>query len=70
MNALELADALDWVCKNHLVAIGDADFKATSIMLRQLKAENDALRKTVDSLFLGMESSIELNKAQALRDQK
>jgi hypothetical protein len=35
MNANELADALDWVCENHLVGIGDADFKATSIMLRQ-----------------------------------
>ena len=35
MNANELADALDWVCENHLVGIGDADFKATAIMLRQ-----------------------------------
>jgi hypothetical protein len=70
MNALEMADALDWVCENHLVGIGDSDFKATSAMLRQLKAENDALRKTVDSLFLGIESSIELNKAQALRNKK
>ena len=39
MNALELADALDWVCENHLVGIGDADFKATAIMLRQQQAE-------------------------------
>ena len=35
MNANELADALDWVCENHLVGIGDADFKATATMLRQ-----------------------------------
>ena len=39
MNANELADALDWVCENHLVGIGDADFKATAIMLRQQQAE-------------------------------
>jgi hypothetical protein len=35
MNAYELADKLDWVCENHLVAIGDADFKVTANMLRQ-----------------------------------
>lgn len=35
MNAHELADALDWVCENHLIRIGDVDFKATAIMLRQ-----------------------------------
>ena len=39
MNALELADALDWVCENHLVGIGDADFKATATMLRQQQAK-------------------------------
>ena len=39
MNANELADALDWVCENHLVGIGDADFKATATMLRQQQAE-------------------------------
>ena len=43
MNALELADALDWVCENHLVGIGDADFKATATMLRQQQAEIDRL---------------------------
>jgi hypothetical protein len=59
MNATELADALDWVCENHLVGIGDADFKATATMLRQqqaeieaLKAENRVLRK--GELWLGM----------------
>jgi len=45
MNALELADALDWVCENHLVGIGDADFKATATMLRQQQAEIEALKK-------------------------
>jgi hypothetical protein len=39
MNANELADALDWVCENHLVGIGDADFKAISTMLRQQQEE-------------------------------
>jgi hypothetical protein len=39
-------------------------------MLRQLQAENDALRKTVDSLFAGLDSSIALNKAQAERQVK
>ena len=44
MNANELADALDWVCENHLVGIGDADFKATATMLRQQQAEIEALK--------------------------
>ena len=44
MNALELADALDWVCENHLVGIGNADFKATATMLRQQQAEIEALK--------------------------
>ena len=44
MNALELADALDWVCENQLVGIGDADFKATATMLRQQQAEIEALK--------------------------
>jgi hypothetical protein len=44
MNANELADALDWVCENHLVGIGDADFKATTTMLRQQQTEIEALR--------------------------
>jgi hypothetical protein len=44
MNANELADALDWVCKNHLVGIGDADFKATANMLRQQQVEINSLR--------------------------
>ena len=45
MNANELADALDWVCENHLVGIGDADFKAIATMLRQQQAEIEALKQ-------------------------
>ena len=49
MNANELADALDWVCENHLVGIGDADFKATATMLRQQQAEIEALKQIIDA---------------------
>ena len=63
MNAYELADLIG-MC-------GDGGYNQdAATMLRQLKAENDALRKTVDSLFLGMESSLALNKAQAERQEK
>ena len=51
MNALELADALDWVCENHLVGIGDADFKATATMLRQQQAEIEALKAKLAYMF-------------------
>ena len=44
MNAYEMADALDWVCENHLTGIGDADFKATATMLRQQQAEIERLK--------------------------
>ena len=37
--ANELADELDWVCENHLIGIGNADFKATATMLRQQQAK-------------------------------
>jgi hypothetical protein len=40
------------------------------IMLRQLQAENDALRKIVDSLFEGLDSSLALNKAQVERNNE
>ena len=50
MNANELADALDWVCENHLTGIGDADFKATATMLRQQQAEIEKLRSWVEML--------------------
>jgi hypothetical protein len=39
MNANELADELDWVCENHLVGIGNADFKAIATMLRKQQEE-------------------------------
>jgi NMD protein affecting ribosome stability and mRNA decay len=45
MNANELADALDWVCENHLVFIGDADFKATATMLRQQQEQINNLKQ-------------------------
>jgi hypothetical protein len=64
MNANELADKLK---QGHWEG-GTREQAAT--MLRQLKAENDALRKTVDSLFAGLDSSLELNKAQAERQKK
>ena len=60
MNAYELADALDWVCKNHLIGIGDADFKATAIMLRH---QADYIKHLED----GLKASIALNKAQLER---
>jgi hypothetical protein len=66
MNANELADELQ-------ACFTKADWEyveETAIMLRQLKAENDALRKTVDSLFAGLDSSLRLNKAQAERQEK
>ena len=47
MNANELADALDWVCENHLVGIGDADFKATATMLRQQQADLSDLQRHI-----------------------
>ena len=43
--ANELADALDWVCENHLIGIGNADFKATATMLRQQALEIQALHQ-------------------------
>jgi len=59
VNALELADALDWVCENHLVGIGDADFKATATMLRQQQAEIEALKVKAHEWYL-----IAMEKAQ------
>ena len=51
MNALELADALDWVCENHLVGIGDADFKATATMLRQQQALIENLNGRIERMI-------------------
>ena len=50
MNALELADALDWVCENHLVGIGDADFKTIATMLRQQQEKIEALKQVLQSI--------------------
>jgi hypothetical protein len=50
MNAYELADALDWVCENHLVGIGDADFKVTAIMLRHQADKIADLQTTIKFL--------------------
>jgi hypothetical protein len=62
MNANELAD--------YLFDITDCEtspYYQAATMLCKLDAENKALRKTVDSLFAGLDSSIKLNKAQAER---
>jgi hypothetical protein len=61
MNANELADALDWVCENHLAGIGDADFKATAIMLRQQFDRIADLKTTIKFLE---------EECKALRDQQ
>jgi hypothetical protein len=51
MNAYELANALDWVSENHLVGIGNADFKATATMLRKQQAEIEALKAKYQQEF-------------------
>jgi hypothetical protein len=61
MNANELADLLETT---------EWTNNKAAAMLRQLQAENDALRKTVDSLFAGLDSSLALNKAQVERQEK
>jgi hypothetical protein len=61
MTANELADLLETT---------EWTNNKAAAMLRQLQAENDALRKTVDSLFAGFDSSLALNKAQMERQEK
>ena len=61
--ANELADALDWVSENHLVGIGDADFKATATMLRQQQAEINTLRNH------GYKTQYELLRIEFLQQQ-
>lgn len=63
------ADELDEIVK-HLENARYVGASKAAAILRQLQAENDALRKTVDSLFAGLESSLALNKAQAERQEK
>ena len=63
MNANELADALDWVCENHLVGIGDADFKATATMLRQQQSEIEALKernKELESFYRNVKARMDI----------
>ena len=59
MNANELANALDWVSENHLVGIGDADFKEAAIMLRQQQEQIDKLTAIVALRELNIERMIE-----------
>ena len=65
MNATELADALDWVCENHLIGIGNADFKAIATMLRQQQAEIDRLTMLCDCMTT--ESNRKGNEIEALK---
>jgi hypothetical protein len=58
---------------NYLFDITDSEnspYHQAATMLCKLEAENEALRKTVDSLFAGLDSSLALNKAQAERQDK
>ena len=71
MNALELADALDWVCENHLVGIGDADFKATATMLRQQQADlkdADKYALELERLYEDAKAEIEALKAHPVKE--
>jgi plasmid maintenance system antidote protein VapI len=82
MNANELAEAMEIRAAIRRIAVsrksvqeGANDRLADQLeqaanMLRQLQTENDALRKTVDSLFAGLDSSLALNKAQAERNNE
>ena len=69
MNANELADALDWVCENHLVGIGDADFKATATMLRQQAGLIRNLQKSLGFKNNGYET-INLTPQLELTDEE
>ena len=69
MNANELADINEWSCCAHS--------KEVSAMLRQQQAELTeaghmigVLREYISDLEKGLESSINLNKAQAERQEK
>ena len=58
---------------NYLFDITDCEtspYHQAATMLCKLDAENEALRKTVDSLFAGLDSSLALNKAQVERQEK
>jgi len=64
MNANELADLLEVDSWYKLVTREEI-----TTMLRQQQDEIDALKKTIESLFGGLESSLALNKAQTERNQ-
>ena len=70
VNAYELADALDWVCEDHLVGIGDADFKLAANMLRRQADEITVLHQVLgyEGVAVGQEyldeCVAELRKAQ------
>lgn len=68
MTANELADALEQA--KSISEVARLVKEETIPMLRRLNAENEALKKTVDSLFDGLNSSLLLNKAQAERNEK
>jgi hypothetical protein len=64
MNANELADDAKNICN----AIEALEWVQKAVpMLRQQQAEIEALKKTISSLFGGLEASLNLNKAQAIR---
>jgi hypothetical protein len=70
MNANELADELEngaQRAEDHATIAIRVTKAAT--MLRQQQAEIEALKKTIESLFGGLESSLALNKAQTERNQ-
>jgi hypothetical protein len=71
MTANELADELEVKSKtaeDHGTIANRA--KMAAAMIRQQQAEIEALKKTIDSLFSGLDSSLALNKAQAERNNE
>lgn len=69
MNVNQLADELEMWGRD-LLALnmkGGIPVIEGAKMLRQQQAEIEALKKTISSLFGGLEASLDLNKAQALR---
>lgn len=65
MTANELAVYLEDITDSE-----ESPYRQAATMLRRLSAENDALKKTVDSLFGGLDSSLALNKALLERHEK
>jgi len=77
MNANELADELLEDLKEIDLFNVDSDMygnrqhyiEQLESVVRQQQAEIEALKKTIESLFGGLESSLALNKAQVERNQ-